>query len=985
MGNTHNRLYVVACLFATAFVSAASAQLSIAPTADAMVLAKKLLNPCGLEILSAQIAGQSNQFGALSSGVYTIGNSPNTYGLLFGSPSTQGIVLSSGNVANYFTGNSQHNDWGTQYNTSSSAADDLLLHPLTNTNANHDVTRLTITFNGAPNQILNLKYVFGTEEWPEYSTSEFCDGMGIYLNGVNIATPNSDVVNVKHPWCTGFGGTELDGCLVQSSSALMSASASLLTGSNTLDIIIADASDSGYDSTVFIACECDWSQAPVFTLQPMGGEVVCGSSFTTSVDAECDCGISYTWQVAPCGGSGWFSLSDQANFISGSQTRQITLMPAAIAQYAGCTLHAVANGPVYSTLSQPFTVTIGGPLFTVHPQDTFACPPDPASFSVVAPGPGVLYQWYKRCGTSAPVAIPNATGPTLNDQWPASWWPAAEDCGCQFFCRITKLGCGYRDSLPATLHCCDCAAPPPGMALWLPFDDVSGGLVTKNVISGHNGILMPLTTGPTPWLRQYAVNSRFFDGTDDYVRVGNHGQIDIDVGDLTVDAWVFLEGANPNARIIVDKRDEGTSVYGFAMFLINGQLSFQLADGGFTNWTAPGAAGNVPPGIWTHVAVTVERASTTGGRMYIDGVLVHTFDPTVRSGSLSNQRPLTVGARSTTPSAFLLGGIDEVELFRRALRADEIAALVAAQGVGKCKRYCQVLSPAIWCAGAVDTVVTAEFFNFTPYAATVSSFYRFVIGASGCQFAGPAHPSDTITSPATVSVAAWSSSWLQGVANRPQFLPAGQSVCWEAQFAFFSTGVPPGMSAFDGTTTCEGNVLDRPLQVCGNPCPGCPINAMVGVPTSTTLMFSDVSAMSGRFPFQVAAIGPDGLPSTSISLYGLPPGTPFEGKLAVTAGMPVELPVDLLFTGADALGASVVQLAIDTDSDGTLETVAAAWVRCHVPGPSPDLNGDGMVNGFDLGMLLGEWGTVGESIADIHMDGVVDGADLGELLGAWNS
>ena len=46
-----------------------------------------------------------------------------------------------------------------------------------------------------------------------------------------------------------------------------------------------------------------------------------------------------------------------------------------------------------------------------------------------------------------------------------------------------------------------------------------------------------------------------------------------------------------------------------------------------------------------------------------------------------------------------------------------------------------------------------------------------------------------------------------------------------------------------------------------------------------------------------------------------------------------------------------------------------------------DLNADRVVNGDDLGVLLGQWGTDGS--ADLNGDGVVDGIDLGMLLGAW--
>ncbi len=48
-----------------------------------------------------------------------------------------------------------------------------------------------------------------------------------------------------------------------------------------------------------------------------------------------------------------------------------------------------------------------------------------------------------------------------------------------------------------------------------------------------------------------------------------------------------------------------------------------------------------------------------------------------------------------------------------------------------------------------------------------------------------------------------------------------------------------------------------------------------------------------------------------------------------------------------------------------------------------DLNGDGVVNGADLGELLSNWGNAGAG--DLNGDGSVGGADLGELLSAWGA
>ena len=51
------------------------------------------------------------------------------------------------------------------------------------------------------------------------------------------------------------------------------------------------------------------------------------------------------------------------------------------------------------------------------------------------------------------------------------------------------------------------------------------------------------------------------------------------------------------------------------------------------------------------------------------------------------------------------------------------------------------------------------------------------------------------------------------------------------------------------------------------------------------------------------------------------------------------------------------------------------------PPCSADINGDGSVNGQDLGRLLGRWGSPG--VADLNGDGSTDGQDLGLLLGGW--
>lgn len=60
------------------------------------------------------------------------------------------------------------------------------------------------------------------------------------------------------------------------------------------------------------------------------------------------------------------------------------------------------------------------------------------------------------------------------------------------------------------------------------------------------------------------------------------------------------------------------------------------------------------------------------------------------------------------------------------------------------------------------------------------------------------------------------------------------------------------------------------------------------------------------------------------------------------------------------------------------------WFEFTLSDSIGDLDGNGLVNGNDLGALLGQWGPcAGCCSADLNLDGFVDGNDLGTLLGAW--
>ena len=84
--------------------------------------------------------------------------------------------------------------------------------------------------------------------------------------------------------------------------------------------------------------------------------------------------------------------------------------------------------------------------------------------------------------------------------------------------------------------------------------------------------------------------------------------------------------------------------------------------------------------------------------------------------------------------------------------------------------------------------------------------------------------------------------------------------------------------------------------------------------------------------------------------------------------------VRVRFIARDLGAGSIVEAGVDdlkiTNVDCTANIVG-------------DMNGDGVVNSADLGILLSSWGT-SNPLADLDGNGTVDSADLGILLSAWS-
>lgn len=184
-----------------------------------------------------------------------------------------------------------------------------------------------------------------------------------------------------------------------------------------------------------------------------------------------------------------------------------------------------------------------------------------------------------------------------------------------------------------------------------------------------------------------------FDGITNSVVVPNTPSLNFGTNqNFSVETWIQAQQTPGNiygVAIIATKANtpDSTQSVGWSLFLENGSLGFQLAPAPMSpdntaHWRA--SATSLQDGKFHHVAVTVERTSPTGGKLFVDGKIVYTFNPTARSGNISTDGPLYIGRHDQADfNCFFKGIIDEVSIYNRSLTTNEISMIYQSGSEGK--------------------------------------------------------------------------------------------------------------------------------------------------------------------------------------------------------------------------------------------------------------------------------------------------------------
>jgi CSLREA domain-containing protein len=213
----------------------------------------------------------------------------------------------------------------------------------------------------------------------------------------------------------------------------------------------------------------------------------------------------------------------------------------------------------------------------------------------------------------------------------------------------------------------DCYEPPPNMVAWYAGEGNSNDIQGPTFENGSNG------GSPAVGFSAGEVGQAFSFSGGNFVTMGNAGPLNITNDKVTIDGWIKPNTANPGGHYFGKALSGG---HDYAVFHSNGVVNgvIRTASGEVT--LAPNYS--PPTGTWTHIALTYDGATLT---LYANGAQIGAVAQTGNISSVG--APFNIGGRD---DGFDFDGqVDEVEVFTRALRPEEIADLFNAGSFGKCK------------------------------------------------------------------------------------------------------------------------------------------------------------------------------------------------------------------------------------------------------------------------------------------------------------
>ena len=214
-----------------------------------------------------------------------------------------------------------------------------------------------------------------------------------------------------------------------------------------------------------------------------------------------------------------------------------------------------------------------------------------------------------------------------------------------------------------------------GSTTWrdLSSNNLSGSLVNGPTFSSANG------------------GSIMFDGVNDYVNLGNNPSLQFGTGSFTLNVWINLENTSSSDTILVKRQPVdpfnmvqiiiGTLFVEGNGFNINPskKISFMLWNGG-SNFPSPNGGfvatttNDILDGNWKNITLTRTSGSVV---LYVNAIsqsvsILYDFGTRTLANISVTGSNWAAGAVPEIPAAFISGSLSTIQMYNRALTAQEI-------------------------------------------------------------------------------------------------------------------------------------------------------------------------------------------------------------------------------------------------------------------------------------------------------------------------
>jgi hypothetical protein len=282
-------------------------------------------------------------------------------------------------------------------------------------------------YSGATAATLNISGVFTNMDGFQYQcivNGTFCSGTStsqvatIYLNGAPVITldpsdtqycegdnatfvVNASGTGLSYQWQVndGSGWVDLVNGINYSgvyTSTLNVNGVPLSFDGNQYQVIVSGTINCSGTATSAVATLTE-NPAPFISSQPVDAFICDGGNAVFNVTAT-GTGLTYQWQQNA--GGGFINVVDGGQY-SGANTASLTVS-GVNSGMDGYQYQVLINGTICTATATSVAVTLNSstsPVVTTQPADVQVCPGDAASFSVVASGSNLSYQWEENSGS----------------------------------------------------------------------------------------------------------------------------------------------------------------------------------------------------------------------------------------------------------------------------------------------------------------------------------------------------------------------------------------------------------------------------------------------------------------------------------------------------------------------------------------------------------------------------------------------------------